>query len=60
MSVTSFLDSDQFFLYLDTATVIVGARFVDKDMKVEIEADAIVLTNPRERGRVDDLFTMHL
>ena len=26
------------------ATMIVGARFVDKHMKVEIEADAIVLT----------------
>jgi len=26
------------------ATMIVGARFVDKDMKVEIEADAVVLS----------------
>ena len=25
------------------ATMIVGVRFVDKDMKVEIEADAVVL-----------------
>ena len=25
------------------ATMIVGSRFVDKDMKVEIEADAVVL-----------------
>ena len=26
------------------ATMIVGARFVDKDVKVEIEADAVVLS----------------
>jgi len=28
------------------ATMIVGARFIDKDMKVGIKADAVVLASP--------------